>query len=106
MLYTRKQLLEWKRKKTVFYLSKPQWNTTYTEDFKKKAPKLRQSKVGKTKWYQSDKTSENAGIIKSKKYIIYFDATDKKAGTITLDGVHDLTRNGIKVLAEKGGFAC
>lgn len=106
MLYTRTQIKEWKRKKTVFYLGKAEWKTTYNEQWKKKATALKENSARKSKWHHADKLSENAGIVKSKKYTIYFDETDKKAGTITTAGIQDLTRLGIKVLAEKGGFAC
>jgi len=106
MLYTRDQLREWKKSKTVFYLGKARWKTTHTENWKGKVKAMKQNKVGKTRWSHKDKVSENSGIITSKKYSLYYDATDKKAGTVTLEEVQVLTKSGIKVLAEKDGFAC
>jgi len=105
MLYTKKELLEWKKNKTEFYLSKPIWKTTYTSNWQDKVKATKESKIKKTRWKNKDQTSENASLIKSKKYVLYYSGTNKKAGTVTLDEVHHLTKSGIKILAEKNGFA-
>ncbi len=91
MLCTKEDFVKWKLDKTVFYLSKAINKITKIPAWKKKL--FPNAKVTKRK--NGNKT-----------YILYFAETDKKAGVVTLDEVHQFKKHGIKVLAEKDGFAC
>ena len=106
MLITKTHLIEWKKAKVVFYLGKPIWKKTFSENWKGKVPALKKNKTGKTRWNSRDKTDTSGSFITSKKYAIYDADTGRKEGIVTLEDVKVLTKAGIKVLAEKDGFAC